>query len=133
MLSSSLPRFLSSPAFFADAERCLTSTGRRIPTVATNQRPLLLRRDLDRRLSSSLPPRSLGGGGGGFDPSEGIADAAEDLLTALRAEPESGSGSGNGNSSSSGDNSGRAAQRADELASDGMWPLYQFLGDFADL
>mgnify|MGYP007078103749 FL=1 len=158
-----------SPAFSADAERRSTSTG--MVSIAASQRlihgrklslqrrerglPLLCPRNLDRRSSSSspslapAPPQSLGS----FDPSEGLADAAEDLLRALRAEPESGSGSGirsGGGGGTPSDTSvgtedeesrlkrgssrgGRAARRADELASDGMWPLYQALGDFSDL
>ena len=71
------------------------------------------------------PPRSFGGSS---DPSEGLADAAEDLLRALRAEPD-----GGGTRSGGGGGGGRAARRADELAADGMWPLYRALGDVADL
>ena len=107
--------------------------------------------DLDRRRRRSTtplaPPRSFGGSS--FDPSEGLSDAAEDLLRALRAEPgvagsssgESIGGSSSSDSSSSSSDSGSSSSsssstgemRAEELAADGMWPLYQALGDFADL
>lgn len=123
--------------------------------------PLLLRQPLlllPRNLCCSplASPRSFGGGGSSFDPSEGLADAAEDLLRALRAEPDrrrsasasgsggdergvSGSSNGQGGvggesgGESGGDGRGPAARRADELASDGMWPLFRALGEFADL
>ena len=163
MLDRSAPA--SSRCSVAAARTTPAQASRRARRVApvdalNDERRLLLApaRDLDRLSSSSSssllapPPRSFGGGS--FDPSEGLADAAEDLLRALRSEPESsGSGIGSGSNRSDADGAdgdgdrgteeeetrrpgrgvGRAARRADELAADGMWPLYQVLGDFADL